>query len=119
MNDTEIWVLIAAAVVALLFLSLVALGWLIAGAVVLFTWALTQGFIGAAIYFALWIFALPFMLIASIIVGGVCQRIQARDEKNAKQIKAWRKKNLGDESEPPSDPYERSKWANRLPPYDR
>ena len=68
MNDTEFWILIAAAVIALLFLSLAALSWLFLGAVVLFTWALSQGFIGAAIYFALWIFALPFMLIASMLV---------------------------------------------------
>ena len=96
-------------------------GQLVEGSVVLLAWASSQGFIGFAIYFALWIFAFPFMLIASIITGLVSGWALTKEERKEKQIQAWRNKNLSNQSAKqttPSDPEERRKWANRLPPYD-
>jgi ABC-type molybdate transport system permease subunit len=41
------------------------------GALYLFAWAIEQGFIGAAAYFACWIFLFPFMLAAVVITGAI------------------------------------------------
>jgi len=92
------------------------------GATLLLAWASSQGFIGVAIYFALWIFAFPLMLIASIITGLISGWTLDKEEREEKRMQAWRDKNLGTQSAKqttPTDPEERRKWANRLPPYDQ
>jgi|TARA_B110000879_G_C11153414_1_gene505699 hypothetical protein len=122
MDNTTILVLVIAAVIALLFIALVAASSLFLGATLLLAWALSQGFIGVAVYFALWIFAFPFMLIASIITGLISGWTLDKEEREEKRIQAWRDKNLGTQSAKrttPTDPEERRKWANRLPPYDQ
>lgn len=121
MDNTTIWIVVIVAVIALLFIALWSLGSLIAGAAILLGWASSQGFIGVAVYFALWIFAFPFMLIVSIIIGLVTTWIAAKEVRKENQIEVWREKHLGNQTNEltaPSDPEERRKWANRLPPYD-
>ncbi|MDG1010419.1 MAG: hypothetical protein P8O69_10645, partial [Amylibacter sp.] len=70
-------------------------------------------------YFALWIFALPFMMIASIVIGGFFFMLLWKDNNKVRQIEKWRKRNLGDRQTPPPGTDERKKWANRLPPYNK
>ena len=122
MDNTTILVLVIAAVIALLFIALVAASSLFLGATLLLAWASLQGFIGVAVYFALWILAFPFMLIVSIIIGLVSIWTLGKEGQKGKQIQAWRDKNLGTKSAKqtkPTDPEERHKWANRLSPYDQ
>ena len=121
MDNTTIWIVVIVAVIALLVIALWSLVSLIEGAGILLVWASSQGFIGVAAYFALWIVAFPFMLIVSIIIGLVITWITAKEVRKENQIEAWREKHLGNqtiEQTAPSDPEERRKWANRLPPYD-
>ena len=121
MENTTNWILVIVAVIVLFFIAIYAIVLLFSGSVVLLAWASSQGFIGVAIYFALWIFAFPFMLIASIITGLVSEWALTKEKRKEKQIQAWRNKNLSNQSTKqttPSDPEERRKWANRLPPYD-
>jgi membrane protein implicated in regulation of membrane protease activity len=122
MENTTNWILVIVAVIVLFFIAIYAIVLLFSGSVVLLAWASSQGFIGVAIYFALWIFAFPFMLIASIITGLVSEWALTKEKRKEKQIQAWRNKNLSNQSAKqttPSDPEERRKWANRLPPYDQ
>jgi hypothetical protein len=122
MDNATILIIVIVAVIALLIISLWALGSLLEGAAILLAWASSQGFIGVAVYFALWIFAFPFMLIVSIIIGLVSIWTLGKEGQKGKQIQAWRDKNLGTVSAkqtPPTNPEERHKWANRLPPYDQ
>ena len=122
MDNTTILIVVIAAVIALLVIALLCLGSLLEGAAILLAWASLQGFIGVAVYFALWIFAFPFMLIVSIIIGLVSIWTLGKEGQKGKQIQAWRDKNLGTVSAkqtPPTNPEERHKWANRLPPYDQ
>lgn len=55
--------LIALAIAWVLFKTL------LLGAVILFGWAMESGFLGVAAYVACWVFLLPVMLAASLIVG--------------------------------------------------
>jgi len=71
MDNATILIVVIVAVIALLFIALVATSSLFLGATLLLAWASSQGFIGVAIYFALWIFAFPLMLIASIITVNI------------------------------------------------
>ena len=122
MDNATILILVIAAVIALLFIALVAASSLFLGATLLLAWASSQGFIGVSVYFALWIFAFPLMLIASIITGLISGWTLDKEEREEKRIQAWRDKNLGTQSSKqttPTDPEERRKWANRLPPYDQ
>ena len=122
MDNATILIVVIVAVIALLFIALVATSSLFLGATLLLAWASSQGFIGVAIYFALWIFAFPLMLIASIITGLISGWTLDKEEREEKRIQAWRDKNLGTQSAKqttPTDPEERRKWANRLPPYDQ
>ena len=117
MSDALIWFLVIAAGLVLLFLAFSVFAWLVAGAVHLFEWASESDFIGVAIYFALWIFALPFMLISSIIIGVFVLK-KEKEVNDQRSINSWKKRDLDAKRSPPTDPYERIKWANRLPPYD-
>ncbi|MDB4074523.1 hypothetical protein N9530_07250 [Ascidiaceihabitans sp.] len=122
MDNATILIVVIVAVIALLFIALVAASSLFLGATLLLAWASSQGFIGVAVYFALWIFAFPLMLIASIITGLIFGWTLDKEEREEKRIQAWRDKNLGIQSAKqttPTDPEERRKWANRLPPYDQ
>ena len=122
MDNATILIVVIVAVIALLFIALVAASSLFLGATLLLAWASSQGFIGVAVYFALWIFAFPLMLIASIITGLIFGWTLDKEEREEKRIQAWRDKNLGTQSAKqttPTDPEERRKWANRLPPYDQ
>ncbi|HAB37477.1 MAG TPA: hypothetical protein DCE52_05685 [Rhodobacteraceae bacterium] len=122
MDNATILIVVIVAVIALLFIALVATSSLFLGATLLLAWASSQGFIGVAIYFALWIFAFPLMLIASIITGLISGWTLDKEEREEKRMQAWRDKNLGTQSAKqttPTDPEERRKWANRLPPYDQ
>ena len=122
MDNTTILIVVIAAVIALLVIALVAASSLFLGATLLLAWASSQGFIGVAVYFALWIFAFPFMLIASIITGLISGWTLDKEEREEKRLQAWRDKNLVTQSAkqtPPTNPEERHKWANRLPPYDQ
>jgi len=60
--------LIVLAIIVILF------KYLVIGALAGFAWASQQGFIGAAVYFACWIFLFPFMLAACVIAGAVISR---------------------------------------------
>lgn len=64
------WILVALALIALLIVVYL-IRYLVIGAVFLLSWAVEQGFIGAAAYFACWILLFPFMLTACIITGAV------------------------------------------------
>lgn len=122
MDNATILIVVIVAVIALLFIALVAASSLFLGATLLLAWASSQGFIGVAVYFALWIFAFPLMLIASIITGLIFGWTLDKEEREEKRMQAWRDKNLGTQSAKqttPTDPEERRKWANRLPPYDQ
>lgn len=66
----EILVLVGVGIIALL-IAIYLIKYIFIGAVFLFAWAGEQGFIGAAAYFACWIFLFPFMLAASVITGAV------------------------------------------------
>jgi hypothetical protein len=57
---------IVALIIAICFIIL-----LFIGAVGLFAWASEQGFVGLAVYFALWIFLSPVMIIGSIVFGAI------------------------------------------------
>ena len=63
-------VLIVVGLVALV-IAIYLIKYLFIGAAFLFAWASEQGFIGAAAYFACWIFLFPFMLTVCIITGAV------------------------------------------------
>ena len=56
-------------IIVAIILGLAGLAALIVGAVALFALAAEQGFIGLAAYFACWVFLLPIMVVASIVVG--------------------------------------------------
>lgn len=56
-------------VIILIVVGLIGLAALIIGALSLFAFAAEQGFIGLAVYFACWVFLLPIMVGASIVVG--------------------------------------------------
>ena len=58
-----------ALVAACLFIGFFLLKYAYIGALFLFAWAVEQGFIGAAVYVACWIFLFPFMLVAVLILG--------------------------------------------------
>ena len=66
----ESLLLIGGGIIALV-IAIYLIKYLFIGAVFLFAWAGAQGFIGAATYFACWIFLFPFMLAASVITGAV------------------------------------------------
>ncbi|KAA0909830.1 hypothetical protein FLO80_19895 [Aquicoccus porphyridii] len=135
-NDTTwivtIFLVIGAIVLGLLalylaFLVLVA-GFM--GAAWMFAYAAAQGFLGVVAYVAAWVFLFPFMAIASLGLGAVLlwsfyweERASrgARIEPKVpfhKRLVAWLKNENVHAPTPPSDPEERYKWANRLPPYD-
>ncbi|MEZ5813246.1 MAG: hypothetical protein R3E13_00730 [Alphaproteobacteria bacterium] len=59
--------------------GLIGLTALVVGAITLFAFAAEQGFIGLAAYFACWVFLLPVMLVASILVGLVALFIMAKE----------------------------------------
>lgn len=63
-------ILIGIGIVAII-IAIYLLKYAFVGAIFLFSWAAEQGFIGAAVYFACWIFLFPFMLIACIITGAI------------------------------------------------
>ncbi|WP_443636110.1 hypothetical protein [Candidatus Njordibacter sp. Uisw_058] len=69
--ETVLLVLLALLVLAI---AIVLFKYLVVGAGSLFRWASEQGFIGAAVYFACWIFLFPFMLAACVIVGAMVSR---------------------------------------------
>ena len=69
--ETLLLVLLALLVLAI---AIVLFKYLVVGAVTVFAWASEQGFIGAAVYFACWIFLFPFMLAACVIAGAVISR---------------------------------------------
>ncbi len=61
------WLIIT---IVIIVVGLLLLLWLLSaaltGAVLLFSYAELQGFIGIAVYFAMWVFLFPVMLVASI-----------------------------------------------------
>ena len=67
-------VLLVLLVILVLAIAIVLFKYLVVGAGSLFRWASEQGFIGAAVYFACWIFLFPFMLAACVIVGAMVSR---------------------------------------------
>lgn len=113
------------------------------GSVVTLGYAAEKGFVGYAAYGAAWVFLFPLMLAASLIVGIIAAREQARldrpfierrnklerearalDQEQTRRIgpllpgsTAWRVPKPRAEK-PPENPADRYKWANRLPPYD-
>ncbi len=111
-------VIILLAVLAVtLIVGLSFLAWAVAGAIVLFAFAANQGFVGIAVYVACWVFLFPVMLVASIVLGIFVLREEKSIQKEiAEQVLSERKLML--QRHPPSDPDERHKWANKLPPYD-
>ncbi|MTJ05052.1 MAG: hypothetical protein FH759_10225 [Sediminimonas qiaohouensis] len=117
-NNPEILRLIPVALVAL-----VVAVWLLfcalEGALVLLAIALAQGFVGIVAYVAAWVFLLPFMLVASVGLGAINRFTSASAKRQEKRAGRWRRRHReGKVSDPPPDPAERYKWANRLPPYD-
>lgn len=92
-----------------LFLGLIILGLAFRGGTLLFLWALEQGFIGVAAYFAAWVFLLPLMATASIGIGIWLKLFDADVIHNEKRAA----KGL-----PPKGGDAHHRWANRLPPYD-
>lgn len=99
----------AVAGIGLIIAALWLIGYLFSGAAVLFVWASEQGFIGIAAYFTAWVFLLPIMLIGSTLVGIFLHWSEASAPREIARI---------EKGDAPSDPHERFKWANRLPPYD-
>lgn len=108
MEPTVYWLLLIAGGALALVLAFFAVGWLISGAVVLFGWAATQGFVGLTAYVAAWVFLFPIMLVASLVTGLVTSLL-LREQAGTKNRSR---------GTPPDDLYERYKWANRMPPYD-
>jgi hypothetical protein len=53
----------------LLVIAYFLIKYLLIGAISLFAWAVEQGFVGVAAYFACWFFLFPIMVVASIITG--------------------------------------------------
>jgi len=115
---------IVAAIVNLLvvvFLALALMSYVILGAGVLFAWALGQGFVGAVLYFAAWFFLLPVMLIASTVIGVFTNRTLNRERREWEHGERIRNPPFSSRpirGTPPTDPDDRYKWANRLPPFD-
>jgi hypothetical protein len=92
------------------------------GAGVMFAAAAVQGFIGIIVFFAAWVFLFPLMVVLAIIIGVFVAVVSPADERQTPREKKFKipnkrlwkhRPNL-----PPTDPEERLKWANRLPPYD-
>lgn len=63
--------IIIAVVIVCLVIGFFLLKYGYVGTLFLFAWAVEQGFIGAAAYFACWIFLFPFMLAAVVITGAI------------------------------------------------
>ncbi len=53
----------------LLVIAYFLIKYLLIGAISLFLWAVEQGFVGVAAYFACWVFLFPIMVVASIVTG--------------------------------------------------
>ncbi len=92
-----------------LFLGLFLFGLALRGGAFLFFWALEQGFIGVAAYFAAWVFLLPLMATVSIGLGIGLKTLERREIQD---------KNRVEKGVPPRSPDAHYRWANRLPPYD-
>jgi hypothetical protein len=114
---TEDTLLIIVALAGLTVIGLVAafflVVWTLNGATVLFVFAADQGFLGIFAFFVAWVILFPVMLIGSIFFGFVSwlhTRAATREAKHEMKRKPH---------EPPLSSWERSKWANRLPPYDK
>lgn len=117
-SNSEILWLIPVALIALVLAA-----WLLLraleGAAVLLVFALAQGFVGLVAFVAAWVFLLPFMLVASVVLGLITRFASASATRREKRVDRWRRRHReGKVSGPPPDPAERYKWANRLPPYD-
>ena len=72
MTETQVSLLLggAAIVLLILWLAVALFGRAVGVAIALFGWAAQQGFVGASIYFACWVFMFPVM-IAVCLVGAV------------------------------------------------
>jgi len=110
------WLVIGLVIMGLLavwlVLSLLSLG--VLGAIVIFAFAAAQGFVGIISFVAAWVFLFPVMAIASFIVGFIAWLAEPPSEERItkrQDVRPTKRK-------PPTDPHERKKWANRLPPYE-
>lgn len=80
----EPWVVVLLVVVAglvALWLIIVLGGVAIAGAVFLFAFASEQGFVGLAVYIALWGLFFPVMLVVCIVIGLVAMWNEKQEER--------------------------------------
>ena len=130
-NTLLIVILVSGALLALMA-ALAAAVFVFRGAVLLLAFAGAQGFIGLAAYVAAWVFLFPVMLVASFGFGLFIWYIERQSALDALQHKTprvghakerlmarfSRSRNDPAPNQPPADPAERIKWANRLPPYD-
>lgn len=105
--------LVVVAIVVLIIAAFLALGLFalaLTGGGLILAMAVSQGFIGIVAFIAAWVFLFPIMLIWAIIAGWLSQ--PSHNIPNAKN------RSNASYQNPPKDPNERNKWANRLPPYD-
>ncbi|MEJ6390572.1 hypothetical protein [Gymnodinialimonas ulvae] len=121
MSETTWWIVIGVCGLIAVFLAIQLAGYVVIGALALFAWASRQGASGLVIYFALWVLLMPLMLVFSAVTGFFeNKQINETHKKTlrTRENEANRYTRKPIRSQPPADPKERYKWANRLPPYD-